>query len=246
MSQTADTCRTPSAPSTTEAVTLSVLIPAYNEERSIAQILEKVLAEPTAKEVVVVDDGSKDRTSEIVAAFADRGVRLVRHERNSGKGAAIHTALRHARGRFVIIQDADLEYDPNDFPKILAPLLSGRSDVVYGSRNMTRNPRVSKVFYWGGRAVTFVANILFGSHLTDEATCYKAMKRDLMDTLHLQSRGFGFCAEVTGKLLRRGVRILEVPITYNPRGWEEGKKIKASDGVAAVLILLWYRFFERP
>jgi glycosyltransferase involved in cell wall biosynthesis len=227
-------------------VTLSVLIPAYNEERSIAQILEKVLAEPTAKEVVVVDDGSKDRTSEIVAAFADRGVRLVRHERNSGKGAAIHTALRHARGRFVIIQDADLEYDPNDFPKILAPLLSGRSDVVYGSRNMTRNPRVSKVFYWGGRAVTFVANILFGSHLTDEATCYKAMKRDLMDTLHLQSRGFGFCAEVTGKLLRRGVRILEVPITYNPRGWEEGKKIKASDGVAAVLILLWYRFFERP
>lgn len=246
MSQTAGIRQTSCDPAAAEAVTLSVLIPAYNEEGSIAQILEKVLAEPTPKEIVVVDDGSKDRTAEIVAGFADRGVRLIRHERNSGKGAAIHTALRHARGRFVIIQDADLEYDPNDFPAILAPLLAGRSDVVYGSRNLTPNPRVSKLFYWGGRAVTFVANVLFGSHLTDEATCYKAMKRDLMETLHLQSRGFGFCAEVTGKLLRRGVRIVEVPIRYNPRGWEEGKKIKMRDGVAAVLILLWYRFSERP
>ena len=246
MTQTVGCCLTPSAASTASAVTLSVLVPAYNEERFIAQILEKVLAEPTSKEIVVVDDGSKDRTAAIMETFADRGVRLIRHEHNSGKGAAVHTALRHARGRFVIIQDADLEYDPNDFSAILAPLLSGRSDVVYGSRNLLRNPRVSRLFYWGGRGVTFVANILFGSHLTDEATCYKAMKRDLMETLHLQSRGFGFCAEVTGKILRRGVKIIEVPITYSPRGWEEGKKIKMSDGAAAALILLWYRFFERP
>jgi dolichol-phosphate mannosyltransferase len=246
LTKPAGTRRTPSTSSAASAVTLSVLVPAYNEERSIAQILEKVLAEPTPKEIVVVDDGSKDRTSQIVETFADRGVRLIRHERNSGKGAAIHTALLHAHGRFVIIQDADLEYEPNDFSAIMAPLLSGEVDVVYGSRNMTRNPRVSKLFYWGGRAVTFVANLLFGSHLTDEATCYKAMRRDLLETLHLRSRGFGFCAEVTGKLLRRGVRIREVPITYAPRGWQEGKKIKMSDGAAAVMILLWYRFFERP
>ena len=227
-------------------VILSVIVPAYNEEAFIGQILARLLAEPTPKEILVVDDGSKDRTAEIVQAFVDRGVTLIRHERNSGKGAAIHTALRHARGRFVIIQDADLEYDPHDFPAIMAPLLAGSADVVYGSRNMTRNPRVSKLFYWGGRAVTFVANILYGSHLTDEATCYKAMKRDLMQELHLQSRGFGFCAEVTGKLLRRGVKIKEVPIRYNPRDWHEGKKIKMTDGAAAALILLWYRFFERP
>jgi dolichol-phosphate mannosyltransferase len=226
--------------------TLSVIVPAYNEEAYIGQILEKLLAEPTPKEIVVVDDGSKDRTAEIVQTFADRGVRLIRHERNRGKGAAIHTGLRRARGRFVIIQDADLEYDPRDFPAVLAPLLEGRAEVVYGSRNMTRNPRVSQLFYWGGRAVTFVANLLYGSHLTDEATCYKAMKRELMQSLHLQSRGFGFCPEVTGKLLRRGTRIVEVPIRYSPRSLREGKKIKARDGIAAVLILLWYRFFERP
>ncbi len=227
-------------------VTLSVIVPAHNEEAYIAQILEKVLAEPTPKEILVVDDGSKDRTAEIVRTFAGRGVRLIRHERNQGKGAAIHTALRQARGRLVIIQDADLEYDPRDYPRVLAPLLSGRADVVYGSRNMTRNPRVSWLFYWGGRAVTFVANMLYGSHLTDEATCYKAMRRDLLESLQLQSRGFGFCAEVTGKLLGRGTRIVEVPIRYIPRSWREGKKIKARDGIAAALILLWYRFFERP
>ncbi len=246
MSQAAGSYRAISADPASGAVTLSVIVPAFNEEAFIAAVLEKVLAEPTSKEVLVVDDGSRDRTAAIVEGFAARGVRLIRHERNSGKGAAIHTALREARGRFVIIQDADLEYDPNDFPAILAPLLAGRAEVVYGSRNMTRNPRVSKLFYWGGRAVTFVANLLFGSHLTDEATCYKAMKRELMQGLHLRSRGFGFCAEVTGKLLRRGVRIREVPIRYNPRDWHEGKKIKMSDGAAAAMILVWYRFFERP
>lgn len=237
----------PGAPQPVAApVTLTVIVPALNEEAFIGQVLERLLAEPTDKQILVVDDGSTDRTAEIVRDFAGRGVQLLRHERNRGKGAAIHTALKHAAGRFVIIQDADLEYDPNDFPAIMAPLLSGRADVVYGSRNMTRNPRVSRLFYWGGRAVTFVANLLYGSHLTDEATCYKAMNRELMAGLHLQSRGFGFCAEVTAKLLRRGVRILEVPIRYNPRSWQEGKKIKMTDGAAAALILLWYRFFDRP
>ncbi len=225
--------------------TLSVLVPAYNEEAFIGQVLDKLLAEPTPKEIVVVDDGSVDRTAEIVRSFEDRGVRLVRHEHNSGKGAAIHTALRHATGRFVIIQDADLEYDPGDFPAILAPLVDGKAEVVYGSRNLTRNPRVSRLFYWGGRAVTFVANMLYGSHLTDEATCYKAMPRELMAGLDLQSRGFGFCAEVTGKLLRRGVKIVEVPIRYNPRGFREGKKIKTSDGIEAVLLLMKYRFSRK-
>jgi len=224
------------------AVTLSVIVPAYNEEAFIGTILERLLAEPTDKEILVVDDGSTDRTAEIVQRFADRGVMLIRHEKNAGKGAAIHTALKLAKGRFVIIQDADLEYNPAEFPHLLQPLLDGQADVVYGSRNLRDNPRVSKLFYWGGKVVTIVANFLYGSNLTDEATGYKAMKREILEDLNLCSRGFGFCAEVTGKLLRRKVKIVEVPISYTPRGWDQGKKIRIKHGIGAAAILVWYRF----
>jgi len=227
-------------------VTLTVIVPAYNEQAFIRKVLERLLAEPTNKQIIVVDDGSEDETAAIVRRFAQAGVILLRHERNLGKGAAIRTALSLATGRFIIIQDADLEYDPADFPALLRPLVAGRADVVYGSRNLRANPRVNRLFYWGGQLVTLVANLLFGVHLTDEATGYKAFRADVLRSLSLRSRGFEFCPEVTAKLLRRGVRIVEVPIRYRPRSFREGKKIRAWHGLAAVLVLLWYRFFDRP
>lgn len=237
--------QTPFSPQSKTAVTLTVIVPAYNEQAFIGTILERLLAEPTDKEIFVVDDGSVDQTAAIVGTFADRGVVLMRHEKNAGKGAAIHTALTHATGRFVIIQDADLEYDPTEFGQLLTPLLAGAADVVYGSRNLRDNPRVSNLFYWGGKAVTILANWLFWSNLTDEATGYKAFKREVLQGMHLTSRGFGFCAEVTGKLLRGKVKIIEVPISYTPRSWDEGKKIRMKHGVGAALILIWYRFTAR-
>jgi len=228
------------------APVLSVIVPAYNERPFIERILDRVLAEPTDKQVIVVDDGSTDGTAEAVQRAFGGAVTLLRHERNRGKGAAIRTALPHVRGRFVVVQDADLEYDPADYAALLEPLLAGRADVVYGSRNLRGNPRVNSLFYWGGRLVTLVANLLYGARLTDEATGYKCFRADVLRQLRLVSRGFGFCPEVTAKLLRRGVRIVEVPIRYNPRPFSEGKKIRARHGLYAVMILVWYRFFDWP
>lgn len=228
------------------AMTLTVIVPAYNEQAFVGTILDRLLAEPTDKQIIVVDDGSVDNTAEIVRGFADRGVMLIQHKQNAGKGAAIHTALKCATGRFVIIQDADLEYSPAEFPQLLQPLLAGQADVVYGSRNLRDNPRVSKLFYWGGKAVTILANWLFWANLTDEATGYKVFRREILQGLNLTSRGFGFCAEVTGKLLRQKVKIVEVPISYTPRSWAEGKKIRVKHGIGAALILVWYRFTGRP
>ena len=225
-------------------VMLTVVVPAYNEQAYIGQVLERLLAEGTGKQIIVVDDGSTDDTATVVRGFAKAGVVLLQHEQNLGKGAAIRTALRHVAGRFVIIQDADLEYDPADFAALLEPLLAGRARVVYGSRNLRRNPRVNTLYYWGGRLVTLAANLLFGAHLTDEATCYKAFEADVLAGLKLRSRGFEFCPEVTAKVLRKGIRILEVPISYLPRSFSEGKKIRAWHGLQAVLILLWYRLFD--
>ncbi len=222
-----------------------MIVPAFNEEAFIGTVLDRLLAEPTDKQIIVVDDGSTDGTVGVVEGFADRGVVLMRHAVNSGKGAAIHTGLRCARGRFVIVQDADLEYNPADFPQLLKPLLEGRAEVVYGSRNLHDNPRVSKLFYWGGLAVTVVANWLYWTRLTDEATGYKAFKREILEGLDLSSRGFGFCAEVTAKLLRRKVKIVEVPISYVPRSFAEGKKIHIKHGIGAAAILVWYRFTGR-
>ena len=222
---------------------LSVIIPCYNEQRTILTILERVQAVAIAKEIIIVDDGSTDGTRELLAALVVDlpGITVLFHEGNRGKGAAVATGLARAIGRIVIIQDADLEYDPEEYGAVIAPILAGEAQVVYGSRNLQPNHYSYRSFYWGGRLVTLVANLLYGSRLTDEATCYKAFALPVIQGLHLVSAGFEFCPEVTAKVFRQGYAIREVPISYHARPREEGKKIRASDGLRAIWTLLKYR-----
>ncbi len=221
---------------------LSVLVAAYNEARTIAGCLEAVYGRNPGRdlEVIVVDDGSRDGTYEAAKAAARPGTTVLRHEKNFGKGMAIRTALAAATGDVVIIQDADLEYDPADYAKLLKPIEEGRAEVVYGSRK--HNPRSYASYYWGGQLVSWWANLLYGSSLTDEPTCYKVLKRELLNSLDLRCTGFEFCPEVTAKVLRRGIKIYELPIAYSPRRIEEGKKIRWTDGVIALWTLLKLRF----
>jgi glycosyltransferase involved in cell wall biosynthesis len=221
---------------------VSVLIAAYNEAATIARCLEAVYGRNPGRdlEVVVVDDGSKDGTYEAALAVARPGMKVLKHEKNSGKGTAIRTALAAATGDVVLIQDADLEYDPADYAALLKPIEEGRAEVVYGSR--VHNTRSYWSYYWGGQVVSLWANILYGSNLTDEPTCYKVFKTPLIRSLDLTCTGFEFCPEVTAKILRRGVKITELPISYHPRRMEEGKKIRWTDGVIALWTLLKLRF----
>lgn len=227
---------------------LSVIVPVYNEADTVARLIERVLAvelDNVEREIIVVDDGSTDGSHDVLERIAAKRpdvIKVYRHERNRGKGAAIRTALEHVTGDVVITQDADLEYDPEDYPKLLALFEDPAVRVVYGSRNLRSNPRSSWAFYWGGRLVSWVANLLYGSDLTDEATGYKLFRTDLLRSLDLQADGFEFCPEVTSKLLRRDVVIHEVPISYRPRGLEEGKKINWRDGLEAVWTLVKHRF----
>ena len=230
---------------------LSIIIPVYNEADTVAPLIERVVAVELAnvdREIIVVDDGSTDQTAAVLGQIGAKWpaqMTVVRHEHNRGKGSAIRTALRHVTGDIVITQDADLEYDPEEYPQLLAAFHDPAVQVVYGSRNLRENPRSSWTFYWGGRLVSWVTNLLYGSQLTDEATGYKLMHAELLRSLDLQSDGFDFCPEVTSKLLRRGIRIHEVPISYEPRGLNEGKKIGWRDGLLAIWTLVKYRFAPR-
>jgi glycosyltransferase involved in cell wall biosynthesis len=223
---------------------LSVIIPAYNEAETIREIVERVRQVGVEKEIIVVDDGSTDGTTKILESLQSPGVMTAFHERNQGKGAAIRTGIERATGDFVIIQDADLEYDPNEYPNLLGPLLAGRADVVYGSRFLGRLERMSPVQWLGNRFLTLTTNLLYGTALSDMETCYKVIPTRILKDIKLESRGFEFEPEITAKLLRRGYRILEIPISYVGRSSNEGKKIDWRHGWPALRALVKYRFFE--
>jgi dolichol-phosphate mannosyltransferase len=224
----------------------TVLIPAYNEAETIARIIQRVLATGLDLEIIVVDDGSSDGTGQVVAALPDTTrIRLLRHERNRGKGAALRTALPHVTGGIVIIQDGDLEYDPNDYFAILREFKDPAVQVVYGSRWLRRdNPMCSLAAYLGGRSLTLITNLLYGTRITDEPTCYKAFRAELLKDLPLTCEGFEFCPEVTAIIAKRGITIREVPIRYTPRTRREGKKIRPKHWFEAVRTLVRHRFKE--
>jgi len=221
-------------------VKLSILMPVYNEEARLADAVKQALdvQYPCEIELVVVDDGSTDRTSQILAGMDNSRMRVILHERNQGKGAAIMTAVTAAEGDYLVILDADLEYSPTDIPKLLQPVLEGRTTVVYGNRTFGSHSSFSFWYVMGNKAVTTAANMLFNCYLGDLETCFKLMPVELYRSLRIRSRGFGMEAEVTGKLLRNRYRPYEVPISYHARSREEGKKITWQDGVEALWILL--------
>jgi glycosyltransferase involved in cell wall biosynthesis len=218
---------------------LSILMPVYNEEDRIADAVKQALdvQYPAEIEMVIVDDGSRDGTAEILSALGDARLRVINHPRNRGKGAAIRTAVDNATGDYMVILDADLEYDPQDIPKLLEPVLDGRATVVYGNRTFGSHSSFSFWYVMGNKAVTTAANMLYNCYLGDLETCFKLMPVSLYRSLNVHSRGFGMEAEVTGKLLRRRIRPYEVPISYRARTREEGKKITWRDGVEALWIL---------
>ena len=221
---------------------VSVIIPAYNEVGTIGELIRRVLATDLDKEVLVVDDGSTDGTAEEAEKWADRGVRLLRHGKNLGKGAALRTGFGEARGRIIIIQDADLEYNPEEYGTLLDPILRDEADVVYGSRFLGGPHRV--LFFWhfvGNRLLTLLSNMLSNLNLTDMETGYKVLRREVVEGMALRERGFGVEPELTQKLARAGWRIYEVPISYYGRTYEEGKKIGLWDALWALWCLVRYR-----
>jgi len=225
---------------------LSVIIPVYNEVESIQVILKRVWEQNLAHEIVVVDDGSKDGTRDVLKELDGKdGVRVILHERNKGKGAAVRTGMAAALGDVLLIQDADLEYDPRDYPTLLRPIEEGIADVVYGSRFMGGARRVAMFWHMvANQLLTFMTNILYNTILTDMETGYKVFRREILDGMVLHANSFDFEPEFTAKILKRNFRIFEVPITFNPRDYTQGKKIKLHDAFEAVWTLLKYRFVE--
>jgi glycosyltransferase involved in cell wall biosynthesis len=223
---------------------VSVIVPVYNEAAHVDELLQAIHASPVKKDIVIVDDGSTDGTREKLQALPPSdNVTVVFHERNYGKGAAIRTALAYARGEYVLIQDSDLEYDPQDYAALLRPLEEGKANVVYGVR--PDRPERGLRFFLGAKLLTHLTNLLYGAGIHDEATCYKVVRRSLMSRVQLECRRFEFCPEITAKLSRMGEKIVEVPISYHPRSAMEGKKIRHSDGLLAIWTLIRYRFIPR-
>ena len=224
---------------------LSVVVPVFNERNTVVEVLRRMrsvdLPDGVEREIIVVDDGSNDGTRDVLKQLGDSTVRVVMHERNRGKGAAVRTGFTHATGEYILIQDADLEYDPEDWPKLLNPVLRGKARVVYGSR-FTGERRNMMLLHWiGNRFLSMTTNVLFNTTLSDMETCYKLLERDLVDSLHLQSDKFDIEAEISAKVLKRGIRIYEVPISFSGREFHEGKKITWRDGFAALYTLVKYR-----
>ncbi|MEJ2758223.1 MAG: glycosyltransferase family 2 protein [Anaerolineales bacterium] len=224
---------------------LSVIMPVYNEEDTLEEIVQRVRAVGLASEIVIVDDGSKDRTREILTKLSNLpDVRVILHEKNHGKGAAVVTGIRAAVGDVMIVQDADLEYDPQDYRLLLPVLEAGEADVVYGSRFARENPKAFFAQYLANRFLTISTNLLYGSNLTDMETCYKVFRREIVEGMTIHARRFEFEPEFTAKILKQKVRVKEVPISFNPRGYSDGKKITAWDGLIALWTLVKYRFVD--
>ncbi len=224
---------------------LSVVMPAFNEESTIEEIVRRVLAVPIRIELIIVDDGSKDGTRDILARLArELPIKVVLQPSNGGKGAALRRGFQEVTGDLMIIQDADLEYSPEEFPELIALICEGRADVVYGSRFLGRHRVFMFTHYVGNCFLTFVANVLYNTMLTDMETCYKVMRTEVLRSMTLESDGFGIEPEMTAKIFKRRYRVYEVPITYDGRGYEEGKKITWLDGFVALWVLLKYRFTE--
>lgn len=225
---------------------LSVIIPVYNEVKNIEEILKRVQATKLANEIVVVDDGSQDGTRDVLKKLdGKKKVRVILQEKNQGKGAAVVTGMNAAKGDVLLIQDADLEYDPRDYPALLQPIEEGIADVVYGSRFLGAAHRVAMFWHQvANKMLTLLTNILYDSILTDMETGYKVFRREVIENMTIRSKRFNFEPEFTAKILRRKYRIFEVPITFNPRDYTDGKKIKLKDAFEAVWALFRYRFFD--
>lgn len=223
---------------------LSVIMPIHNEMHTIREVLKQVQEVDLEKEVIIVDDHSSDGTRAILAQMTDDGVKVVYHDQNTGKGAAIQTALQYVTGDIIIIQDGDLEYNPTDYHKLIEPIVEGRASVVYGSRFLGEITNMHFLNYVANKILALTASLLFLNWITDEGTCYKVFKADLLKGLDLKCTGFGFCPEVTAKVRKRGYKIVEVPISYRGRSDEEGKKIRWQDGLEAFLNLIKYRLVD--
>jgi glycosyltransferase involved in cell wall biosynthesis len=221
---------------------LSIVMPVYNERETIGRILQQVLAAPYEKELLVVDDCSTDGTREFLRGVQDPRIRVLFHEKNRGKGAALRTAISQAQGDVIVIQDADLEYDPGEYDRLVDPIARGQADVVYGSRFLGGPHRV--LFYWHSIGNRFLTTLLTNLNLTDMETCYKAFRREVLQAIPLRSDRFGFEPEVTAKVARMRVRIYETPISYYGRTYAEGKKITWKDGLNAVWCILRYHFAD--
>lgn len=227
-------------------IKLSVVVPVYNEAATVREIIERVKRVAIPKEIILVDDGSTDGSRDIILELSSDSIRTAFHNKRRGKGAAIQTGLKYVTGDVILIQDADLEYNPEDYHNLIAPILSGKADIVFGSR--FRNPGVRKLYnlyhYLGNKTLNFFTNVLFGCMLSDLEGGYKMIKREVMEEIRLRSNGFEIEAEMVAKILKRRYRIYECPISYESRTYEEGKKIRWRDGFLALYTLLKYRLMD--
>jgi glycosyltransferase involved in cell wall biosynthesis len=225
---------------------LSIIIPAFNEAAFLPEVIRRVGETPYDKEIIIVDDGSTDGTREYLKSLVSESIKVIVHEKNMGKGAAMRTGIAVASGDVVIVQDADLEYDPKDYPVLLEPIMQGKADVVYGSRFLGGPHRV--LFFWhsvGNSLITLISNMFTDLNLTDMETGYKAFKKKVFETITIESNRFGFEPEITAKVAKKGFRIYEVPISYSGRSYQEGKKITWKDGFKAIFTVLKYNLFRR-
>ena len=229
---------------------LSIIIPAYNEEKTIKQVIERVKAVKLGnigKEVVVINDASTDNTKKILDSLKEREIKILHHKSNMGKGAAVRNGLEHSTGTIIIIQDADLEYSPEEYAKLLAPILEHRTKIVYGSRINAIRSNLKEMYllhYFGNMILSIATSVLYGYKVTDMETCYKVFRREVMDGIKLKSKRFDIEPEITAKILKKGYKIIEIPISFKGRKFHEGKKITWKDGIKALYTLWKYRFFD--